>query len=338
MVAYFVGVTSGNIPPPPYVPYISELGESRPNASWYALFLTLSAVFLYQFYGRRYAQLEPISVRDGMGGLNRVNQAAYYIGMSGIFGRLGVVAFHHLYADKSLHYTTAFIYFGSALAYDILQTVLTYKTTKRENNVLEKGSPSVIPKEKASPQFESTLSLFLVRLILCMAMGACLMIFFPFVAIDDLDKYNSYNLNIGEGAEWSMAFFHTFFMLTFMVDFWNVSIKHNFIITSKKTKVSESKPGNLSDIHSNNEFCVPRIAIIGFKNDNTVLIGTGKESQKSITENPDKIHNGRFDNTNGFAEEALDENDVIEENESRNIKEGKYGKILSALLQFGFRA
>ena len=84
MVAYFVGVASGNIPPPPYVPYISELGETRPNASWYALFITVSAVFLYQFYGRRYAQLEQIdarSEREEMKGLSRLNHAAYYIGI-----------------------------------------------------------------------------------------------------------------------------------------------------------------------------------------------------------------------------------------------------------------
>ena len=55
------------------------------------------------------------------------------LGMSGIFGRLGVVAFHHLYADKSLHYTTAFIYFGSAFTYDVLQTALTYKTIKKNS-------------------------------------------------------------------------------------------------------------------------------------------------------------------------------------------------------------
>ena len=132
-----------------------------------------------------------------------------------------------------------------------------------------------------------------------------------------------------------MAFSHTFFMLTFMVDFWKVSIKHDFIITSKKT-MSENTARNLSDIDSNNEFCVPRIAIIGF-NDKTVLIETEKESTKVNTGKSDKINDIKFDETGDFVEEALDKNE-IKENESKNIEEGKYGKIVSSLLQFGFRA
>ena len=132
-----------------------------------------------------------------------------------------------------------------------------------------------------------------------------------------------------------MAFSHTFFMLTFMVDFWKVSIKHDFIITSKK-KMSENTARNLSDIDLNNEFCVPRIAIIGF-NDKTVLIETEKESTKVNTGKSDKINDIKFDETGDFVEEALDKNE-IKENESKNIEEGKYGKIVSSLLQFGFRA
>lgn len=170
-----------------FLPFISNIGDHRPESSVFTFGMTLSGCVTYSIIFIRYLQVRNFFVNRDL-----CNHASLVIGSLFIIGKFMVVSFQ-LSSQIVVHFFGASVYFIGAFLYCVLQTVISYNDSKY---------------------------LYRLRLFLSIFMFIS-GFFFGLFLLPSLEKYYLH-YRISEISEWFFAALKMVFMLTFVADFQNV--------------------------------------------------------------------------------------------------------------------
>lgn len=206
IVSYLIGLYDKTIKPLPFVPFISDTGNLKPNSSYFTFGMTMSCiinifivVFRFYYFQQYFAKHQII------------NKVSLGFGLALILGKLMVSSFQ-LSSNVYLHYTGAALFFFGSCIYMCLQSILTYYYTGKFARVL-----------------------FYSRVVASVGMFLSVALFFLFM-IPKLSKYNRNGENIAQTAEWCFAALKSLYMLTLMYDTWKIDvsviIKYTHMVTT----------------------------------------------------------------------------------------------------------
>ena len=190
LLGYLVAVETGSVKPYPHFPFISELGDLRPESNIYNFFMIISCFATSYIIIIRYFQ-----VKETYTGCYMMNQLSTGFGAAFVIGKIMAASFQKT-CLPSLHYIGAAIFFLGATAYMTSQVYMTYKTLTR-----------------------SKMYLLIIRIICFVGMSVSIIIFSVFLI------KGRFGRNVAVAAEWCMAIFKMTFMLTFLGDFWQQKMR-----------------------------------------------------------------------------------------------------------------
>ena len=178
------------------VPYISDIGDLKPQSGLFTFGLTLSSYFTFGVVLTRFFQVRILAntVRRW------INYLALYLGILIVVGKVMVASFQisgHLIA----HFLGAALYVVSTVLFISVQTFISFKE-----------KPIVGKHRKA----------FLVTRCLLSATSIAGTIIFGVFLLPPFVKYNRGKFFVAQMGEWCFAVCKLLFMLTFMVDFWHL--------------------------------------------------------------------------------------------------------------------
>lgn len=107
-----------------FLPFISNIGDHRPESSVFTFGMTLSGCVTYSIIFIRYLQVRNFFVNRDL-----CNHASLVIGSLFIIGKFMVVSFQ-LSSQIVVHFFGASVYFIGAFLYCVLQTVISYNDSK----------------------------------------------------------------------------------------------------------------------------------------------------------------------------------------------------------------
>ena len=215
IIAYSIGVNEGKIDQLPFLPYISDTGDLKPQSSVFTLFMGLSCFFTFAIILVRYYQVKYF--KSYRVKCYKANEASFYSGTIFVFGKL-IVASFQLSSNIVIHFLGAGMYFLGASIFAVLQLYITYHNQYKE----------------------SCLYLMYIRGVCCTGMIISMVVVGIFV-IPALSIHNRDGENVAQGAEWTIAIFKSIFMLTFLHDFWKVQMKvlFSFQQTEQEEQISQ---------------------------------------------------------------------------------------------------
>lgn len=194
ILGYIVGISTGSVKPFPYLPFISDLGDLRPENSIFSFFITLSCYFSWCIFIIRYYQIKDLYER-----CPKSNVASLCLGACLILGKLMVSAFQ-LTNIKSVHFIGAGLYFVGVTFYIGFQVYVTYINAHRMRKTL------------------------LVTRTICLIVMSISIVIFAVFMTPGLSKYNRGGSNVAQTAEWLMAISKMVFISTFLADFWGLRV------------------------------------------------------------------------------------------------------------------
>lgn len=204
-MSYGIGLRSGTIEPLPFMPFISDMGDSPPQSSVFTLGLTISCYFTLLVVIIRYNQVKCIYYNGW-----KPNDVAIYFGVTFILGKL-IIASFQLSSNKQVHYIGAGLYFIGTTGYVMLQVYITRENITR-----------------------TWVAIYYTRCVCAVGMVISAILFAVFFGVPSLKIYNRYGANVAQAAEWTFAVLKMTFMLSFLHDFWNVDV--SFYIKFKERK------------------------------------------------------------------------------------------------------
>ena len=208
-MSYGIGINSGTIEKLPFLPFISDMGDSSPQSSVFTLGLSISCYFTLVVIIIRYNQVRCIYYNGW-----KPNAISVYFGVTFLLGKL-IIASFQLSSNQLVHYFGAGLYFVGTTGYVAIQVYITYTNITRTSRIV-----------------------FYIRLLTCVGMSSSAILFAVFFGIPSLKVYNRYGANVAQGAEWTFAVLKMVFMLTFLYDFWNVDV--SFYIKFKERNFSRN--------------------------------------------------------------------------------------------------
>ena len=178
------------------VPFISDIGNEKPQSSLFTFGMSLSAYFTLGTVLVRFCQIQHFLVKlDGL-----VNYISLVAGLLFILGKIMVVSFQ-ISSQKSAHFVGAGLYVIFATAYAVMQTVISYK-----NKTLY-------------GRYKNHLIIVRIVFVIGMLVGTLLFGIFLF---PNLIKYNRKGYSVSQSGEWLFASCKLCFMFTFVLDFWSL--------------------------------------------------------------------------------------------------------------------
>eukprot|EP00794_Sanderia_malayensis_P017788 gene17786-19565_t len=202
------------------VPFISDIGDKRPQSSLFTFGLTLGSFATLGVIITRYCQVKHFSLQFD----NKANKCALFVGLLFLLGKLVVVSFQ-LSSEKAVHFIGAGIYVIFATVYSIIQTAISCKN-RRLYGAYEKY-------------------ILATRILLLAAMIIGTFLFGVFLA-PSLTKYNRKGYSVSQSGEWLFACGKMFYLLTFVVDFWPMHPKL-LLIKPRKRRPTEAGATVLSN-------------------------------------------------------------------------------------------
>ena len=190
LLGYVIAVETDSVKPYPFFPYISQLGDLRPESNIYTFFMIISCFLTSYIIIIRYFQ-----VKETHDDCRLVNKLSVGFGAAFVLGKVMVTTLQ-ITCIKPMHYVGAGVYFVGVIAYVASQVYLTYKTLT-----------------------PSKMCLLIVRIICFVGIVACIVTYSTSAVFSDYSRY------FAATAEWSMAIFKITFMLTFLGDFWQVKMR-----------------------------------------------------------------------------------------------------------------
>lgn len=197
-MSYGIGLSTGTIEKLPFLPFISDMGDSPPESSVFTLGLSISCFFTLMVIIVRYNQVKCIYYNGW-----KANDTSIYFGVIFVLGKL-IIASFQLSSNKLVHYLGAALYFIGTTVYVALQVYITHKNIKKTSRAV-----------------------LYIRAVTFVGMFFSAILFAVFFGVPSLKVYNRYGANVAQGAEWSFAVLKMAFMLTFLYDFWNVDVSFN---------------------------------------------------------------------------------------------------------------
>ena len=194
VLGYIIGIETGSVERFPYLPFISDLGDLRPESSVFSFFITLSCYFSWCIFIVRYFQVKEIYSQ-----CLKTNLFSLYVGAVLIVGKIMVSAFQ-LTNIKSVHFIGAGLYFAGVTLYISCQVYITFNNETRWRTLL-----------------------LVVRIVCLIVMVINSIIFTVFMA-PGMEKYNRGGANVAQTAEWLMAIFKMVFVFSFLGDFWGTKV------------------------------------------------------------------------------------------------------------------
>ncbi|XP_065679001.1 uncharacterized protein LOC105846697 [Hydra vulgaris] len=171
-----------------YLPFISEIGNNKPQSSILTFGLSLSAILTFAVILIRFLQVKHFFITRQF-----ENISSFVAGALLVFGNFLVISFQ-LSSHTVIHYFGATLYFLGTFFYCILQTKISYHNAKRY--------------------------LFLTRLCISISMFLFGFLFALFL-LPSMKVLNEKH-RVAEAAEWCFLAVNMIFILTFVVDFWNI--------------------------------------------------------------------------------------------------------------------
>ncbi|XP_066916428.1 modulator of macroautophagy TMEM150B-B-like isoform X1 [Clytia hemisphaerica] len=209
LMAYIIGVNSGTLKPLPFIPYISDTGDFKPNSSIFTLFLILSSFATLVIAIVRFYQIAA-EARCSI-----ANRAALVSAFLFLLGKIVVSSFQ-LSSNIFVHFAAAGLYFLGATIYTLLQCYITYRFLGDSIN-----------KERfvKDSTWRRGCIVYLIRVVCCVGLVINLIIFGVFATIPSLEIHNRGGANVAQATEWALAAFKIIFLSTFTYDFWNIEFK-----------------------------------------------------------------------------------------------------------------
>eukprot|EP00128_Syssomonas_multiformis_P010601 Colp12_sorted_trinity150504_noHs@27562 len=124
ITTYSVALSRGDVPA--FWPYISDTGAEPPESCIFSLCLYLASSLALLTVIVRYLHLSEYGHYYSEQVI-KLNKIAFYLGCIACFGLVVVASFQEQYV-LSVHLVGAFLTFAGGLAYEIVQTVISYKT------------------------------------------------------------------------------------------------------------------------------------------------------------------------------------------------------------------
>lgn len=207
LMAYIIGVNNGTLKSLPFVPFISDTGNFKPSSSIFTLFLILSSFASLSIVLIRFYQVAASKHNS----LVTANKIALSFGVIFVLGKVIVSSFQ-LSSSMLIHYLAAGIYFLGATIYALLQTYISGKILGKvtKTRFIEDG------------RWRRECITYVFRIICCCGLICNLLLFGIFATVPSLSIHNRDGANVAQGAEWALAVFKIFFLLTFLNDFWNI--------------------------------------------------------------------------------------------------------------------
>lgn len=189
-MSYVIAIREGRMRRLPFIPFISDTGDHRPQSSLFTLGLALSCFVTLIIGIIRFFQIKNV-----YHSCRRVNRISLVVCIIFVFGKLVVSAFQ-LSSVIWVHFLGAGLYFLGAAIYSLLQVHISTKVPCRRY-------------------------VLIVRLVCTCGMFVSGMIFGIFMS-PQLTHYNRNGLNVAQSAEWCFAILKSVFMVTFVSDFWKL--------------------------------------------------------------------------------------------------------------------
>ena len=187
VISYVIAIRLGKIAHPPFVPFISDIGDFKPQSSVFSFGLSISALLSLTVTTVRYFQIKNLYTR-----CQKTNDVAFAVGILITVGKY-IVASFELSSQIVVHFIGAATFFGGFVVYAFLQSYITYQ---------------IFGKTK----------IFVVRSVTSCGMLICGILFTVFL-LPSLRVYNEHSWNVSNGAEWGYAALKMIYMITFVPDF-----------------------------------------------------------------------------------------------------------------------
>ena len=229
IVCYVIDTLKHNIPPPPVIATISELGITAPTSYIFTLGMTTSSLttFLIVFFRQKQVSFS----RDDCS-----NTISMVVGYLAAVSKLFVGAFRYHPQFSWLHYSAFISYVFFSYTYIVTQVFLTYYTKTVFSTVI-----------------------LMVRLIISMLM-VVFGVLFCVIKLPQYEKINQPPYNVAQTAHWIYWSLLNMYTLTFTIDFTKIRLSWNIQMSPPvhRSTLGDPKP---QEKHSSRVLCTEFDAI-----------------------------------------------------------------------------